>query len=82
MLKFVRVLGQFSIDAYYDFQRATSLRGPIPQKEMTCITVTQQVLPLAIWRPFADFVLPKGAKVCRGSFRKIIKGGGAKVECC
>ena len=55
-------LGQDYLNAYAVYSGKVGLSVQ-PQRYTTCIQVAQSIMPMALARPYTDFVLPNGTKV-------------------
>ena len=62
MRQFFTVLDTDCVNAFMQFESTITNNG-IPEREEMCVRMVQEYLPLAVWRPFAVYVLSDGARV-------------------
>ena len=63
--QYLPYLDQRFLTAYTDYSAVVGLSVQ-PQRYTTCIGVAQTIMPMALARPYADYVLPTGTKVSSG----------------
>jgi len=63
ILGFIPYLGENFTTPYYKFMLDTQGSGKL-ERYKTCISTVQMILPIALARPYTDFVLMNGTKVC------------------
>ena len=67
---FLTVLDSASVDAFMQFENTITNNG-IPEREEMCVKKVQEFLPLAIWRPYAEFVFSDEARVNQYTCRPV-----------
>ena len=60
--RYLTYLSSDFVSAVVTFTQAVTGEG-WRQRYQTCISVVQQAMPIALARPFTDYILPEGTKV-------------------
>lgn len=58
---FIPYLSQDFLQVYYNFTRVVTGSGEIDRNQ-TCLAIVQQAMPIALARPYTEYVLPSGTK--------------------
>ena len=69
---YIPYLSQNFLTVYYNFTEAVYGRGNISRNE-TCLGIAQEVMPIALARPYTEFVLP-------GALKGIVEGMISQVK--
>ena len=62
ILSYIPTLSSDFVSAFDSFSLATTGQG-LRQRYQTCLSVVEAVMPIALARPFTDYILPPGTKV-------------------